>query len=165
VLLIWKLWSALDALGVCIFASPPTRDLRLTQVIGMVNVITKIQVTKEQILELGALRLQLMRRFNSLLGFTDGEDNLPDYFFNNSIKDDTTNPTVDPIFGNENANLNGKSRLHTASLNKLDFENGKKFLYQSLGWDMNASINDSHFMSIKLNKIQNAFNNSKKEVR
>jgi aldehyde:ferredoxin oxidoreductase len=165
VLLIWKLWSALDALGVCIFASPPTRDLRLTQVIGMVNVITKIQVTKEQILELGALRLQLMRRFNSLLGFTDGEDNLPDYFFNNSINDDTTNPTVDPIFGNENANLNGKSRLHSASLNKLDFENGKKFLYQSLGWDMNASINDSHFMSIKLNKIQNAFNNSKKEVR
>ena len=165
VLLIWKLWSALDALGVCIFASPPTRDLRLTQVIGMVNVITKVQITKEQILELGALRLQLMRKFNSLLGFSGDEDNLPEYFFDNSIKGDTANPTLDPIFGNENANLTGKSRLHTATLNKSDFENGKKFLYQSLGWDMETSIIKSHFLSVKLAQIQSEFNKSKREVR
>ena len=157
--------SALDALGVCIFASPPTRDLRLTQVIGMVNVITKIQVTKEQILELGALRLQLMRKFNSLLGFSGDEDNLPDYFFNNSIKGNTANPTLDPIFGNEKANLTGKSRLHTATLNKSDFENGKKFLYQSLGWDMETSIIESHFMSVKLDQVQSEFNKSKREVK
>jgi len=162
VLQIWKLWSALDALGICIFASPPTRDLRLTQVIGIVNVITKIQITKEQILELGALRLQLMRKFNSLLGFSSDEDNLPEYFFDNPIKSDIANPSLDPIFGNENANLTGKSRLHTATLKKSDFENGKKFLYQSLGWDMKSSIIESHFISVKLDEVQTKFNKSKR---
>lgn len=162
VLQIWKLWSALDALGICIFASPPTRDLRLTQVIGIVNVITKIQITKEQILELGALRLQLMRKFNSLLGFSSDEDNLPEYFFDNPIKVDIANPSLDPIFGNENANLTGKSRLHTATLKKSDFENGKKFLYQSLGWDMKSSIIESHFISVKLDEVQTKFNKSKR---
>lgn len=162
VLQIWKLWSALDALGICIFASPPTRDLRLTQVIGIVNVITKIQITKEQILELGALRLQLMRKFNSLLGFSSDEDNLPEYFFDNPIKGDIANPSLDPIFGNENANLTGKTRLHTATLKKSDFENGKKFLYQSLGWDMKSSIIESHFISVKLDEVQTKFNKSKR---
>jgi hypothetical protein len=106
-----------------------------------------------------------MRKFNSLLGFSGDEDNLPDYFFNNSIKGNAANPTLDPIFGNEKANLTGKSRLHTATLNKSDFENGKKFLYQSLGWDMETSIIESHFMSVKLDQVQSEFNKSKREVK
>jgi hypothetical protein len=50
-------------------------------------------------------------------------------------------------------------------LNKSDFENGKKFLYQSLGWDMETSIIESHFMSVKLDKVQSEFNKSKREVK
>jgi aldehyde:ferredoxin oxidoreductase len=165
VVLIWKLWSALDALGICIFASPPTRDLRLTQIIGIVNVITKNQLTKDGILELGALRLHLMRKFNSLLGFSSEEDNLPEYFFNNSIKGDTSTKNFDPIFGNKDANQEGRSKLYTAKLNKADFENGKKFVYESLGWDMKSSVVESHFMSAKLDEVQRSFNMSVRELK
>lgn len=164
VVLIWKLWSALDALGVCIFASPPTRDLRLTHIIGMVKVITQSDLTREQLLELGLMRLLLMRNFNLLLGFSSSEDNLPSHFFDNPIKG-TTDPNIaDPIFGNDALESSKSSNLHSAKLSQSEFENGKKYVYQEFGWDDELTKSNSNRIKSELAALQISFNSSIKEI-
>ncbi|MFM8191035.1 MAG: aldehyde ferredoxin oxidoreductase N-terminal domain-containing protein, partial [Candidatus Nanopelagicus sp.] len=54
---LWLLWSALDALGVCIYAAPPTRELQSTDIINLVKSISGIQTNMEKLFELGLARL------------------------------------------------------------------------------------------------------------
>jgi aldehyde:ferredoxin oxidoreductase len=79
------LWSALDALNVCIFASAPTRILSLEEVARVVRTITGWETDADEVMAWGARRLQLMRSYNLREGLTSADDTLPDRFFDDPI--------------------------------------------------------------------------------
>jgi aldehyde:ferredoxin oxidoreductase len=76
-----RLWSGLDALGVCLFAATPTRPLRLSQVEDLVRAVTG---RTPQVLALGAERLLLQHEINTRLGV--GGDDLPEVFFTEPVR-------------------------------------------------------------------------------
>jgi aldehyde:ferredoxin oxidoreductase len=78
-----RLWSGLDALGVCVFAATPTRPLRLAQITDLVAAITG---RTPDVLALGATRLRLQFELNRRLGFTPADDRLPDLFFTEPVR-------------------------------------------------------------------------------
>jgi aldehyde:ferredoxin oxidoreductase len=112
---LWLLWSALDALGVCIYSAPPTRELRSADVIEMVKSELNRDVTMPELFELGLMRLAIQRDINQKLGLAVDKDNLPEIFFNEQISD-------------TNAALNG------AIINKEKFKNMKSAIIKRLGW-------------------------------
>lgn len=78
-----RLWSGLDALGVCLFAATPTRPLRLAQVEELVTAITG---RRPDVLALGARRLRLQFDVNRRLGIgRAAADRLPDLFFTEPV--------------------------------------------------------------------------------
>jgi aldehyde:ferredoxin oxidoreductase len=77
-----RLWSGLDALGVCLFAATPTRPLTLAQVEELVLAVTGDQ---PDVPALGGLRLRLQREVNRRLGITLNQDTLPDRFFTEPV--------------------------------------------------------------------------------
>jgi aldehyde:ferredoxin oxidoreductase len=77
-----RLWSGLDALGVCLYAATPTRPLRLNQVEALVEAVTG---QRPDVLALGALRLTLQREVNQRLGLGLDADTLPDRFFTEPV--------------------------------------------------------------------------------
>jgi len=78
-----RLWSGLDALGVCLFAATPTRPLRLAQIEDLVAAITG---RRPDVLALGAERLRLQFAVNRRLGFTAADDRLPELFFAEPVR-------------------------------------------------------------------------------
>ena len=77
-----RLWSGLDALGVCLFAATPTRPLRLVQVEDLVTAITG---RTPDVLALGAQRLRLQHEINDRLGVAPDADRLPEIFFTEPV--------------------------------------------------------------------------------
>ncbi|MGW4461996.1 aldehyde ferredoxin oxidoreductase N-terminal domain-containing protein [Micromonospora sp. NPDC004704] len=77
-----RLWSGLDALGVCTFAATPTRPLTLDLVEDLVEAVTG---ERPDVLALGARRLLLQREINQRLGFGLDADTLPDRFFTEPV--------------------------------------------------------------------------------
>jgi aldehyde:ferredoxin oxidoreductase len=77
-----RLWSGLDALGVCLFASTPTRPLLLADVTDLVAAITG---AAPDVVALGAQRLTWQREINHRLGIGLDRDTLPDRFFTEPI--------------------------------------------------------------------------------
>ena len=55
------LWSAMDALGVCLFATAPTRVLSLRDIAALVASVTGWETSDYEAMRLGALRLTLFR--------------------------------------------------------------------------------------------------------
>jgi aldehyde:ferredoxin oxidoreductase len=78
-----RLWSGLDALGVCLFAATPTRPLLLDQVEGLVEAVTG---RRPDVLALGASRLRLQFAINRRLGLDASADTLPDRFFEEPVR-------------------------------------------------------------------------------
>jgi len=79
-----RLWSGLDALGVCVFAATPTRPLRLEQVEDLVEAVTG---RRPDVLALGARRLRLQFEVNRRLGVgSAAEDRLPEVFFTEAVR-------------------------------------------------------------------------------
>jgi aldehyde:ferredoxin oxidoreductase len=78
-----RLWSGLDALGVCLFAATPTRPLTLTLVEELVEAVTG---ERPDVLALGAERLRLQREINHRLGIGLDADTLPDRFFTEPVE-------------------------------------------------------------------------------
>jgi aldehyde:ferredoxin oxidoreductase len=76
-----RLWSGLDALGICLFAATPTRPLRLDQIEDLVTAVTG---RTPDVLALGAERLRLQHEINTRLGV--GGDLLPDLFFTEPVR-------------------------------------------------------------------------------
>jgi aldehyde:ferredoxin oxidoreductase len=76
-----RLWSGLDALGICLFAATPTRPLRLAQIEDLVEAITG---DRPEVLALGARRLHLQHEVNRRLGRDAGH--LPDLFFTEPVR-------------------------------------------------------------------------------
>jgi aldehyde:ferredoxin oxidoreductase len=75
------LWSGLDALGLCIFASPPMRTLTPDDVAQIVEAVTGWPATVDDILTWGQRRWQLIRTYNLREGLTAADDRLPERFF------------------------------------------------------------------------------------
>jgi aldehyde:ferredoxin oxidoreductase len=78
-----RLWSGLDALGVCVFAATPTRPLTLALVSDLVAAVTG---TRPDVLALGASRLRLMFEINRRLGIVASADTLPALFFDEPVR-------------------------------------------------------------------------------
>ncbi|WP_424534963.1 aldehyde ferredoxin oxidoreductase N-terminal domain-containing protein [Sphaerisporangium viridialbum] len=77
-----RLWSGLDALGICPYAATPTRPLTLAQVEALVEAVTG---ERPDVLSLGAERLRLQREVNRRLRISLEADTLPDRFFNEPV--------------------------------------------------------------------------------
>jgi aldehyde:ferredoxin oxidoreductase len=78
-----RLWSGLDALGVCLFAATPTRPLRLALVEDLVEAVTG---RRPDLLGLGATRLRMQFAINRRLGLGPAADTLPDLFFTQPVR-------------------------------------------------------------------------------
>jgi len=77
-----RLWSGLDALGVCVFAATPTRPLSLRQV---TDLVAAVDGRRPDVLGLGAARLSLQHEVNVRLGRATAET-LPDLFFTEPVR-------------------------------------------------------------------------------
>ncbi|MER5627444.1 aldehyde ferredoxin oxidoreductase N-terminal domain-containing protein [Streptosporangium sp. NPDC002544] len=77
-----RLWSGLDALGICPYAATPTRPLTLAQVEALVEAVTG---ERPDVLSLGAERLRLQREVNRRLRIGLEADTLPDRFFTEPV--------------------------------------------------------------------------------
>jgi len=73
--ILMRLWSGLDALGVCLFAATPTRLLGLTAVADLVEAVTG---ERPDVLALGGRRLLVQHAINRLAGVPASA--LPDRF-------------------------------------------------------------------------------------
>ncbi len=78
---LWLLWSGMDALGVCEYAGPPTRELSTDDVVALANQYLPDQATREDIDRWGMLRLAMLRDANASLGTASDSDRLPERFF------------------------------------------------------------------------------------
>ena len=154
---IWKLWSALDALGVCIFASPPTRDLRLSHIYSMTDEIAGVALDRETLFTLGLTRLSLQRLLNGALGATSSEDDLPEYFFTTPIDADIKGADT-PIFGNQDTSNVLNSGLYSAALSRADFLKARAHVYKEFGWGEESYIDKSHPISREALELQKQFN-------
>jgi aldehyde:ferredoxin oxidoreductase len=81
--ILMRLWSGLDALGICLFASTPTRPLALRDVEDLVKAVTG---ERPDVLALGARRLSSQHRINRLRGLGRDQDTLPGRFFTEPIE-------------------------------------------------------------------------------
>ncbi|MFK3980765.1 aldehyde ferredoxin oxidoreductase N-terminal domain-containing protein [Micromonospora sp. NPDC050397] len=105
-----RLWSGLDALGVCAFAATPTRPLTLDLVEELVRAVSG---HRPDVLVLGAERLRRQREINRRLGIGLDADTLPDRFF------------TEPV---------GAGRYAGAVLDRNDFTRAVTQLHRELGF-------------------------------
>jgi aldehyde:ferredoxin oxidoreductase len=118
---LWLAWSALDALGLCEFAAPPTRELTIE---AMCEVATKLSgdtVTRDDYTTLGKLRLALLRDTSWRLGATGEDDTLPDVFFDQPVAD---------------------GRLVGAVVDREEFAAACEVVRGELGWNPRGGVAD-----------------------
>lgn len=106
-----RLWSALDALGICVFASSPTRPLTLGHLTSLVTAVTGRDLGLPGLLAAGQARLDLMRAYAVREG--GGADVLPARFHE------------EPIAAGPHAG---------AVLPRAAFAEARAALYGELGW-------------------------------
>ncbi len=82
--LLADLWSGLDALLVCPYASTPTRPLSLDTVCVLVKAVTGVAIAPQELLALGRERLALQQEINDILGVPPAT--LPDRFFDEPVR-------------------------------------------------------------------------------
>jgi aldehyde:ferredoxin oxidoreductase len=82
---LFNLWSAADALDLCIFAVAPTRLLSLPAMAQMVYAATGWETSSYEIMRIGERRNHLMRWYNCREGLSADDDGLPDRFFEEPI--------------------------------------------------------------------------------
>jgi aldehyde:ferredoxin oxidoreductase len=80
------LWSAADALGLCIFAIAPTRILTLDEMARMISDITGFDLSTYELMRIGERRNAVMRLYNRREGIGPEQDRLPDRFFDEPIR-------------------------------------------------------------------------------
>lgn len=80
------LWSAADALGLCIFAIAPTRILSLEEMSALVSDVTGFDVSSWELMRLGERRNAVLRLYNLREGIGAAADTLPDRFFDEPIR-------------------------------------------------------------------------------
>jgi aldehyde:ferredoxin oxidoreductase len=110
-----RLWSALDALNLCVFAGSPTRPLTIDHLTSLVTAISGAEFTARDLLDTGQRRLDLMRAYASREG--GGPDELPARFHDEQI-------TSGPYTG--------------AVLPRDAFARARETFYEELGWSAPA---------------------------
>ena len=80
------IWSAADALDMCVFAIAPTRILTLDEMSAMLAAVTGWNTSSYEIMRIGERRNQIMRAYNLREGLTADQDWLPDRFFDEPIR-------------------------------------------------------------------------------
>ncbi len=108
------LWSAADALDLCIFAIAPTRLLSLSQMAQMLAAVTGWQTSSHEIMRIGERRNHIMRCYNLREGLGARDDTLPDRFFEEPI-------------------ASGKRKGDV--LDRARFQDAVRFYYSMMGWD------------------------------
>jgi aldehyde:ferredoxin oxidoreductase len=106
-----RLWSALDALNICVFASSPTRPLTLDHLTSLVTAVSGREFGVSDLLRTGQERLDLMRAYAVREG--GGADELPARLHEEPI-------TAGPHAG--------------AVLPRAAFTEARAALYAELGW-------------------------------
>lgn len=82
---LYTLWSACDALNLCIFASAPTRALSMEQMSAMISAVTGWKTSTYEMMRIGTRRDLAMRVYNLREGLTCEDDRLPDRFFDTEV--------------------------------------------------------------------------------
>jgi aldehyde:ferredoxin oxidoreductase len=115
--LLWLAWSGLDALGICEYAAPPTRELTLPSVAELVRDVTGEDFNDTDIYDQGRIRLAFLRQCNALLGLNSSDDVLPEHFHRSPIRE---------------------GRLAGVTVDRAEFQAAADYLYAVLGWDANG---------------------------
>ena len=114
---LWLSWSGLDALGLCEFAAPPTREMTLEMMGELVQDLEGTPFGTEDIWRVGALRLALLRSCNKELGLGPDADYLPEHFYSSAI---------------------AEGRLAGVVVKKDDFERAATVVRKAFGWSKDA---------------------------
>ena len=121
---LWLLWSALDALGICIYAAPPTRELQSADILALVKAITGTEINMDELFKLGMARLLIQRDMNHRLGVNPKADDLPDIFFNKPIK-------------------SSGAKLDGAVIKRAEFTEMKSAVMKRLLWNESGGVDKS----------------------
>ena len=109
-----EIWSATDALCVCIFAAPPTRSMTLEEMGSLLSAITGWESSSYEVMAYGERRINLTKIYNIREGLTADQDTLPERFF------------TDPIT---------VGRWKNYSIDKAKFQEMIQTYYSMLGWN------------------------------
>jgi aldehyde:ferredoxin oxidoreductase len=108
------IWSACDALDLCVFACAPTRALTLEMIASLIHGITGWETSSYEFMRWGERRNHLMRVYNLREGLTSEDDTLPVRFFSQPVLQGRQAGTV---------------------LDKVKFSVAVKTYYRMMGWD------------------------------
>ncbi len=108
------IWSACDALDLCVFASAPTRALSLEMINDLVRGITGWKSSSYEFMRFGERRNHLMRLYNLREGLSAEDDRLPERFHHEPV---------------------AKGRLAGAVLDRAAFSEALRAYYRMMGWD------------------------------
>ncbi len=108
------IWSACDALNLCVFASAPTRVLSLEMITRLVAALTGWHTSSYEFMRMGERRNHLMRVYNLREGLRNTDDTLPDRFFNRPID---------------------HGRLAGTVIDRERFHAAVRMYYEMMGWD------------------------------
>jgi aldehyde:ferredoxin oxidoreductase len=118
---LWLLWSALDALGICIYAAPPTRELQSADILALVKAVTGTEINMDELFELGLARLLIQRDMNHRLGVNPEADDLPNIFFEEPIK-------------------SSGAKLDGAVINRAEFVEMRSAVIKRLQWSESGGV-------------------------
>ncbi|MFA6646903.1 MAG: aldehyde ferredoxin oxidoreductase C-terminal domain-containing protein, partial [Sphaerochaetaceae bacterium] len=124
-----NLWAAVDALGMCLFATAPTRVYSLEDIAKLYHDITGFETSSYEIMRLGEMKNQVFRLYNYREGLGPEDDILPQRFFDNAIDAGT-------LKGNK--------------LDKNKFQQIVRFYYSMMGWDENGRPNKATLYDLGL---------------
>lgn len=124
-----NLWAAVDALGMCLFATAPTRVYSLEDIAKLYHDITGFETSSYEIMRLGEMKNQVFRLYNYREGLGPEDDILPQRFFDNAIDAGT---------------------LKGSKLDKTRFQQIVRFYYSMMGWDENGRPNKATLYDLGL---------------
>jgi len=116
---LWLCWSALDALGICEYAAPPTRELTVEGICSLVSDHTGAPFIRGDLFWLGKVRLGLLRATNARLGLKGTDDTLPDVFFES--------PLVEGF-------------LSGVVINREEFDAAVRYVLEKFEWDEDGLV-------------------------
>ena len=109
------LYSALDSVNICQFVFGPAWQLYdAAQLVELVRLVTGWDVTLDELQEVGARRLNMLRAFNAREGMGRDQDKLPKKMFK-------------PLVGGKSDGI---------ALTKEEMESAKDTYYEMVGWDV-----------------------------
>jgi aldehyde:ferredoxin oxidoreductase len=124
-----EIWSATDALCVCIFAAPPTRSMTLEEMGSMLGAITGWESSSYEVMAYGQRRINLTKIYNIREGITADQDTLPERFF------------TDPIT---------VGRWINYFIDKAKFQEMIQTYYAMMGWDESGNPRYSTLLTNRL---------------